>query len=166
MRPNPDELDYRLKMVEVIERSNLLEVQSGIVCHQVNCIGVMGAGLALQLRNKWPVVFDRYKDECRHFVTHPEAMLGHVQDVMVGDNLIVANCFAQVFPDRDGVMTDYNAWNVILDKLADLSNYFSLDLHFPWMIGCGLAGGDWNVILGKIKSQFGHGSTQAFIHRL
>ena len=153
-------------MVEVIEHSNLLEVQSGIICHQVNCIGVMGAGIALQIRNKWPVVFDRYKDDCGHCMTHPEAMLGHVQDVMVGDNLIVANCFAQVFPGRNGVMTDYQAWDVILDKLADLSNYFSLDIHFPWMIGCGLAGGDWNVILGKIQAKFDHGSTQVFIHKL
>ena len=32
-----------------------------IICHQVNCKGVMGAGLAKQIRDKWPVVFDEYK---------------------------------------------------------------------------------------------------------
>ena len=29
-----------------------------VICHQVNCCGVMGAGLAKQIRDKWPVVFD------------------------------------------------------------------------------------------------------------
>jgi O-acetyl-ADP-ribose deacetylase (regulator of RNase III) len=48
-------------MIEIVEHSNLLEVKSGIICHQVNCIGAMGTGIALQIRNKWPVVFNDYK---------------------------------------------------------------------------------------------------------
>ena len=28
-----------------------------LVCHQVNCRGVMGSGLALQIRERYPVVF-------------------------------------------------------------------------------------------------------------
>lgn len=32
-----------------------------IICHQVNCKGVMGAGLAKQIRDKWPDVYDRYR---------------------------------------------------------------------------------------------------------
>ena len=63
-------------------------------------------------------------------------------------------------------MTDYRAWDVILDKLADIGNYFSLDIHFPYMIGCGLAGGDWNVVLGKIQQKFGNTITNVFIHKL
>lgn len=31
-----------------------------VICHQVNCCGVMGAGLAKQIRDKWPVVFDEF----------------------------------------------------------------------------------------------------------
>ena len=34
------------------------------ICQQVNCRGVMGAGLAKQIRDKWPVVFDEYKKIC------------------------------------------------------------------------------------------------------
>lgn len=34
------------------------------ICQQVNCRGVMGAGLALQIRNKWPVVYRRYLGLC------------------------------------------------------------------------------------------------------
>ncbi len=153
-------------MVEILEHSNLLEVKSGIICHQVNCIGVMGAGLALQIRNKWPMVFNQYKDDCKQFMAHPDKMLGHVLDVSVEPSLVVANCFGQVFPSNVGRQTDYEAWDTILAKLQDLSNYFALDINFPYMIGCGLAGGDWDMMSEKIERQFGKSQTMAFIHKL
>ena len=152
-------------MVELIKNSNILDVKRGIVCHQTNCIGVMGAGLALQIRRRWPNVYKAYKEDCFAFEQDPKKLLGHVQDILVSDGLVVANCYGQVFPGT-GCMTDYKAWDTILDKLTDLSNYFSLDLHFPWMVGCGLAGGDWETMLGKIKRAFGKSSTNVFIHKL
>jgi hypothetical protein len=63
-------------------------------------------------------------------------------------------------------MTEYPAWDIILEKLKDLSTFFSLDLHFPYMIGCGLAGGDWNVMSEKIERKFGNSKANAFIHKL
>jgi len=153
-------------MVQILGHSNLLEVKNGIICHQVNCIGAMGAGIALQIRNKWPVVYKNYKADCDSFAENPRKMLGHVQDTLVSDGLVVANCFGQVYPGRRGNMTEYGAWNTILDKLSDLSNYFHLDLHMPYMIGCGLAGGDWDTMLKKIQSKFGQGDTKVFIHHL
>ena len=153
-------------MVETLEHSNLLEVKSGIVCHQVNCIGAMGAGLALQIRNKWPLVYKKYQEVCLPFKPCPEKLLGHVQDIMVEPTIVVTNCYGQVYPRRGGLMTDYKAWDVMMEKLRDLCSYFSMDLHFPYMIGCGLAGGDWTVMSEKIERQFGKSQTRAFIHRL
>ena len=125
----------------------------------------MGGGIALQIREKWPKVYNDYREECKLFMSSPEYLLGHVQDILVTDRLIVANCYGQVFPGN-GLMTDYKAWNTILDKLKDLSNYFNLDLHFPWMVGCGLAGGDWNVMRKKIENAFSSPNAKVFIHRL
>lgn len=155
-----------MNMVEIVEHSNLLEEKSGIICHQVDCIGTMGAGIALQIRNKWPVVFDDYRKECGLFTSNPQKLLGKVQDILVADNLVVANCFGQIYPERAGTMTDYGVWDEILDHLNDLSNFFSLELHFPYMIGCGLAGEDWNTMLEKIQSKFGQSHTKVFIHKL
>jgi hypothetical protein len=153
-------------MVEILEHSNILEVKSGIICNQVNCMGAMGAGLALQIKNKWPIVFKQYKEECNLFHEDPTKLLGKVHDTVISQNLVVANCFGQVFPSRNGMITDYHAWDEILDKLNDLRNFFSLDLHFPYMVGCGLAGGNWNVIFGKIMDKFGRSSTPVCIHQL
>ena len=127
--------------------------------------GVMGGGIALQIKNKWPKVYSEYQVECSLFKEDPKRMVGHVQDILIEDGLVVANCFGQVYPGH-GLMTDYRAWDVILDKLKDLSGFFNLDLHFPWMIGCGLAGGDWSIMQSKIEKAFSGKNTNAYIHKL
>lgn len=152
-------------MIKILENSDLLDIEQGIICHQTNCVGAMGSGIALQIRNKWPNVYKQYVDECKPFKNDPRHLLGHVQDIVINDRLVVANCFGQIFPGH-GLMTDYDAWDIILDKLMDIRNYFHLDLHFPWMIGCGLAGGDWNTMFKKFCDVFENSSDTVFIHRL
>jgi hypothetical protein len=151
-------------MIQILENSDLLKIDNGIICHQTNCIGVMGGGIALQIRNKWPNVYKQYVNECEPFKNDPRYLLGHVQDIVINDKLVIANCFGQIFPGH-GLMTDYDAWDIILDKLRDLRNYFHLDLHFPWMIGCGLAGGNWDIMFKKIYDKFNYGNDITYIHK-
>ena len=151
-------------MIKIIENSNLLDVKSGIICHQVNCIGVMGGGIALQICSKWPQVYKEYKSFCEGY-KNPEEILGNVQDVVLGTDLVVANCFGQVKPGYE-CMTDYNAWDDILVRLLDDANFFGLDLHFPYLIGCGLAGGDWNIMFKKLYDFFSNHNMNAYIHKL
>lgn len=35
-----------------------------IICHQTNCKGVMGAGIAFQIKRTYPEVFKKYKEFC------------------------------------------------------------------------------------------------------
>ena len=49
-------------MIEYI-KGNILNATEGIIVQQVNCMGVMGAGLAKQIRDKWPSVYNRYLDK-------------------------------------------------------------------------------------------------------
>ena len=48
-------------MVEIVE-GNLLESKCNIICHQTNCQKVMGSGIAKQIREKWPKVYEDYKN--------------------------------------------------------------------------------------------------------
>ncbi|WP_223260709.1 hypothetical protein [Bacillus sp. LNXM65] len=40
-------------MIKTVD-GNILEASEDIICHQVNCKGVMGAGLAKQIKSKYP----------------------------------------------------------------------------------------------------------------
>ena len=47
-----------MEIREVI--GDLLEGDSKIIVHQVNCMGEMNSGVAKAIRNKYPEVFEQY----------------------------------------------------------------------------------------------------------
>jgi len=121
---------------------NILSVRKGIIVHQVNCKGVMGCGLALQIKRKWPIVFERY----RAFKFKP----GQIQLVNVADDFWVCNLAGQDRYGRDKRYTDYEAIRIGLEKLNIWAGDRGLSVFIPNGMGCGNAGGDWHVVQGII----------------
>ena len=76
--------------LKVIE-GDLLDITDGAICHQVNTRGVMGAGIAKLIAEKWPVVFRDYKALCDAGLN----TLGWHQKVPITDTLSVINIFGQ-----------------------------------------------------------------------
>lgn len=124
-----------------------------IVCHQVNCQGKMGAGLALEIRRKHPEVYESYKARC----DAEQARLGDVQlcDVSSDYGYIIANVFGQDGYGRDRCYTDYKALYKAFTFLHTIFPYALI--RVPYGMGCGLAGGNWTavrcVILYALKDQ-------------
>ena len=133
----------------VYEYGDLLESDCDMKCHQVNCKGKMGAGIALKIRNKYPYVYDRYRDLCNT----DRNLLGEVQFLYV-DDCIVVNMFAQYGYGRYGVHTDYNAFEKCVSAIKLYAEKYNYSVGFPYKIGCGLAGGDWETVLKIIKKYF------------
>ena len=48
-------------MIKIVN-GNIVSAKEQIIAHQVNCRGVMGAGLALQIRNKYSEVYEEYSE--------------------------------------------------------------------------------------------------------
>lgn len=130
-----------------------------IVCHQVNCKGVMGAGLAKQIRDTCPGVFDSYRCEvmritaARYSSGNPSVGLGNVLFCPVKEKgFTVANLFAQDGYGRDRQYTDYDALRKCLNLVHRYAATSKADvIRIPYKMGCGLAGGDWGVVLGIMK---------------
>jgi O-acetyl-ADP-ribose deacetylase (regulator of RNase III) len=57
-------------------KGNVLEAKEPFIAHGVNCIGVMGAGVALELAKKWPSSELKYREYCFKASAHPEQLLG------------------------------------------------------------------------------------------
>ena len=127
-----------------------LEDRGVIVCHQVNCMGVMGAGLALQVRTKHPEVFGLYRDKCRQIAAGIGG-LGDVQfcSVLADAGYIVANIFGQDGYGRDKQYTDYAALKKAFQNIAMAFPMYII--RIPYLMGCGLAGGDWNTVYGIVE---------------
>ena len=114
-----------------------------VICHQVNCCGVMGAGLAKQIRDKWPVVFDEYKKICG------TDRLGDSQTVQVAPQLYVANLFGQLNYGRDKRQTNYAALAAAI--FGEMKVHPNATFRIPYGLGCGLAGGNWVTVLDLIE---------------
>ena len=140
-------------MIEII--GDITNVKSGIILHQVNCKGKMNSGVAKAIREKWPVVFEKYKAACGNVSSVD--LLGCIQPVKIDDDLTVINMFSQLNYGYDGSQyTDYGALEQCLGKvqLWRQNNYPGKEIHHP-MIGAGLGGGDWDTIKSLICTQLG-----------
>ena len=54
---------------------NLLTADVEALVNTVNCVGIMGRGIALQFKNAFPKNFASYKAACNHKGVHPGKML-------------------------------------------------------------------------------------------
>ena len=121
-----------------------------VLGHQVNCDGVMGAGIARQIAQRWPTVLATY----RTALQNGSLTLGQTQFVRVGPRQWIANIAGQRHPTRSGRATDYAALAQGLTQFADFLRHHAVSGGLPYGIGCGLAGGDWAVVEPLITQAF------------
>lgn len=73
---------------------DLLKVKRGIICHQVNCKYVMGAGLAAQIRKAYPEHYSDYMSRYAH--------LGGLCITQINSDLYVIGIYGQDSYGRNG----------------------------------------------------------------
>lgn len=149
-------------MIKIVE-GNILNAPDDIICHQVNCQGVMGSGLAKQIRNKYPEVYTNYRS---YLINYTGKILGSVNSVLCHDGKIVFNLFGQDKYGRDKQYTDYEALKSALSSLNLFASYKKLSIAIPYNLGCGLAGGDWNIVYKIIKDVFRYSNATVTIYKL
>ena len=151
-------------MIKVIT-GNILDAPEDIIIQQVNCLGVMGAGLALQLRNKYPGMYLSYMWYCQGF-ENPDQLLGRVHYFFVEeDNKLVKtiiNIFGQLSYGRGGNFTDYDALQSGIYRASVHAKRMKKTTAIPYGLGAGLAGGDWGKIAPLFERYFIHGYTKFY----
>jgi len=150
-------------------KGDLLDSDCDYICHQVNCRGVMGAGIARQIRERWPWVFTSYHAYCDRCKSRNESLLGNIWGVKIDhDNRNpqwVINMFAQEeYGYYGGRFTSYDAFANCLEAMRDRLPR-DKTIAFPKGIGCGLGGGDWNIILRLIETVLGE-TFEVYIYEL
>ena len=139
-------------------KKDITEVTEGIVVHGCNCQGAMGSGVAHAIRQKWPIVYRRYKDfiASSHWGEHGIELLGTAQIVEISANnptLLVINLFTQQFYGRDGAKyANPDAIYLAVDTAMQIAEWERLLLYMP-RIGCGLGGLDWDTEVYPIVQQ-------------
>lgn len=147
-------------MIHYIQ-GNLLDSDCDFICHQVNCRGVMGSGVAKQIREKWPVVYKNYSDKCEATAwlnLNPASMLGDIQICALYDDYKqtskhqhVVNFFSQEYYGYNGNQyTSYDAFWKCLVRLREVTQA-NATIAFPYKIASDLGGANWEIIRTMIE---------------
>lgn len=138
-------------MIRVFD-GDLLDSGANFICHQVNCQGVMGSGVAKQIKEQFPNVYEQYK------TVASSEMLGHIQPIQINEIQYVCNFFAQDNYGYNGKQyTNLEALRQCFKTLKESlksSNWEDAVIAMPWKIGCVRGGADWEVVYQMIEEEF------------
>ena len=138
-----------MKIVE----GNLLDMAVNgdfdVIIHGCNCFCNFGAGIALQILNRFPEAFEADKQtefgDVNKLGTYTFARI-----VRKGKQFHLINAYTQYGCGVDKVQCRYDAMDEVFGKIA--FTYNEMRIGYP-KIGAGLAGGDWEVISKIIDRQ-------------
>jgi O-acetyl-ADP-ribose deacetylase (regulator of RNase III) len=132
-------------MLKIVNGS-LLDSDYQYIAHQCNCHSQRGAGLASAIFKAFPWA-DVYSSRSER--GNDSSLFGSItiHGDPKRDQRVVINIYGQLkpgkpSPGRDSAASRLQAFRKALDKIAELPELESIG--FPYGIGCGLAGGDWN----------------------
>lgn len=135
-----------------------------VIAHGVNCWNTMGAGIAPQMVkafhcNTFPLEYSKYSGDINK--------LGQIDykvcPIVINNNgeselseVVVVNSYTQYHYGKnhsDGVdkPVDYDAITMCMRKINHI--FKGKHIGLPYVIGCGLAGGDINIVIPIIKRE-------------
>ena len=134
-----------------INKENILETSYQYIAHQTNCVSTNYAGLAKFLFDKYP--FAKTSAQRTN-----QAKLGDIDICSDGiNNRYIINMYAQYYPGEskysNGIDTNVlrqEAFNHCLDEISLIKNL--KEIAFPYFIGCGLAGGNFELYNSYIEN--------------
>lgn len=133
-----------------IKQGDIFKSNAQAVCNAVNCVGVMGAGLAAVFKKRHPDMNTEYVEYCREEILKPGAIFLFAATKHEGNYRFVFNVAT-----KDHWMTDsqYEWIEQGLKEITKLMRELDLkSLAIP-ALGCGLGGLDWNVVKGMIDKE-------------
>jgi O-acetyl-ADP-ribose deacetylase (regulator of RNase III) len=107
-------------------RGNIFNSDCHATVNTVNCVGVMGKGIALAFKQRYPAMFNEYRADCANRILRPGCVTRHV----VPDHLVLNFAVKDHWRDPSKLewveqclkvfVSNYGAWGI--DSVA-----------FPWM---------------------------------
>lgn len=128
-------------------KGDMFKSPAQVLTNTVNCVGVMGAGVALEFKNRYPMMFEDYKAKCDRSEVKPGQPY-----LWEDDSTQILN-----FPTKRDWRND-SVFQDIEDGLKHLANsYADMGIQSIAMpaLGCGLGGLDWSDVRPLIEKHLG-----------
>lgn len=123
-------------MIEYLQEGNLLDSPCDWLTVPVNCVGTMGAGLALQAARRYPVQEQKYKQLCKN------------KELVVGTIKLTAPLL--LFPTKDhwkapSTLKYIESGLLALRRAVEASEGPFGSIAIP-ALGCGLGSLEWRYV--------------------
>jgi O-acetyl-ADP-ribose deacetylase (regulator of RNase III) len=124
------------------------------IVHVCNCQGVMGSGLALQVKSRFPDAYDAYIRSMSS--TEIDNRLGTISFSKHEDKRFIFNLHAQFYyGSGKHRYLNYEALYKCLCSVASHMKMYNVNsLGIPYLLGCNRAGGDWKIVHAMIEAVF------------
>jgi len=124
-------------------KGNLLDFPADFLAQQCNCVSTRSLGLSESLFAKYPYA-NIYKNRFNGKYDQP----GTIRVCGNGkDKRFIINMMAQYYPGEsrwEDTRANRLKWfQECLNQISELENIEKASIAFPYGIGCGLAGGNW-----------------------
>ena len=129
-------------------KGNMFDKAYDVRINTVNCVGVMGAGLALEFKKRYPKMFDEYK----HLCNTGSLGVGKLHSFRADDCLIVN------FPTKDHWKNDSKMEYIEAGLRVLRPRMITWDSSTTCAmvrLGCGIGKLDWNDVRPLIEKHLG-----------
>ncbi|MBB5018504.1 O-acetyl-ADP-ribose deacetylase (regulator of RNase III) [Chitinivorax tropicus] len=118
-----------------------MEGHFDVLIHGCNCQHTMGAGIAKQIRTRFPQAYEA--DLCTEKGSHKLGCISTAHVHLTDHSFVIVNGYTQIHWRGAGVKVSYDALRSVMWHVKQ--DFSGLRIAYP-KIGTGLAGGDWNCI--------------------
>ena len=143
-----------MEYIKIIN-GDLLDASDSYIAHQCNCISTNAKTLAELIFNKYP-----YSNSYSKRINGLKSTYGNPGTIEIFGNTepYIINMYAQYYPTKskypnDSVNKRIEWFKECLTYISKIENIQTKTIAMPYNIGCGAAGGDWNVYY-KILTDF------------
>jgi O-acetyl-ADP-ribose deacetylase (regulator of RNase III) len=132
------------------KQGNLLESKADALVNTVNCVGIMGKGIALQFKQAFPENFKHYERACRA----GEVRLGKM--FVVSTDSLLPPRYIVNFPTKDHWKNRSRLESIesgLQDLVVKVRELGIESIAIP-PLGCGNGGLEWGQVRSLIKAAF------------
>ena len=126
---------------------DILRVDAEAIVNTVNCVGIMGRGIALQFKNAYPANFEAYAEACRHELVRPGYMFVFETGYLTNPRFIINFPTKRHWKGKSRI-EDINSGLVALRE--EIINRGIKSVAIP-PLGAGLGGLEWSDVRPRIE---------------
>jgi O-acetyl-ADP-ribose deacetylase (regulator of RNase III) len=126
---------------------DILEAPAEALVNTVNCVGVMGRGIALQFKTAFPDNFKQYAKACKQEEVQPGRMFVTITNLLQGPRFIINFPTKRHWRGKSRI-EDIDAGLQDLARVIKERQISSIAIP---PLGCGLGGLAWPIVRGRIE---------------